>query len=67
MTHSDAEEVCLAVMEEYLPKSVSKKERREMLRTMFYELTSLGALDLDDDASDDEESDETEDLTSLIR
>ena len=68
MTHSDAEEACLAVMEEYLPRSVSKKERKEMLRTMFYELMDLGALDLDDDFDDDDsDPEETEDLTSLIR
>jgi hypothetical protein len=65
MTHSEAEELCLAVMDEYLPKSVTKKDRKEILHNMFYELTSWGVLQLDEEADDTDP--ETEDLTSLIR
>jgi hypothetical protein len=53
-------------MEEYLPRSVAKKDRKEMLHGMFYELMDLGALSLSEDV-DDEAPIETEDLTSLIR
>lgn len=66
MTRSEAEDVCLGVMEEYLPRSVAKKDRKEMLHGMFYELMDLGALSLSEDV-DDEAPIETEDLTSLIR
>jgi hypothetical protein len=69
MTRSDAEEICLNAMDEYLPKSVTKKDRKEMLHTMFYELADQNALFLDEDADEDfeEDGDETEDLTLLIR
>jgi hypothetical protein len=66
MTRSEAETACLVVMEEYLPKSLSKKERKEMLHSMFYELSEGGALALEDDQDPDEEPIETEDISVLL-
>lgn len=69
MTFTEAEELCLDVLTEYLPKSIGKVTKMEIVRALLQEFLDQEVVELEDDeraAPDGEEEDE-EDLTSLIR
>ena len=59
MTRTEALAVADDVFEEFLPKT-KKKERLEFLMMLFDELSEDGALDLEDDTSEDFRADEDE-------
>jgi hypothetical protein len=66
MTKSEAVVVGLEVMDEYLPRTVTKSVRRSILHDFLCELEEGGAVDFDSEA-EESSADDVADLTSLIR
>ena len=64
MTYEEAEDICLDVLTEYLPKTISKAVKREVITELLRELSEQGALDVELPEVGDESD---EDLVSLLR
>lgn len=67
MTHEEAETIILDILTEYLPKTITKALKKEVIGEILRELNDQEALTLEETVEEDEDSPEEEDLVSLMR
>lgn len=67
MTYEEARELCMDILNEYLPKGIPRASKESTVEILLDELLERGALGLEETSDEETSAEDERDLLALIR